>query len=1080
MTFNDYLFRGGIEELDSDVAELIRHETARQQAKLIMIPSESTVPYAVRAALGSAFHNIYAEGYPLENSRRMSQAEILDYGLRLPEFRRNADQRYYKGTEYANILESLARRRAAELFAANGYGADDLYVNVQPLSGAPANNAAYTALLDVGDTVMGMDLIMGGHLTHGSPVNRSGKFYNIVSYGIDPVSEKLDYGRMRELALEHKPRLIIGGFSSYPYAADWNAYREIADEAGAYLLADVAHVAGLIAAGVYPNPVGIADVVSFTTHKTLNGPRGAVLITHRRDLSSRLDRAVFPGEQGGPHINAMAGLAVALRLAATDQFRQLQSETRVNARRLAEKLGSRGLRVPHGGTNTHLLLLDCKSITGADGTALSGDMAARILDLAGIVVNRQTIPGDVSALRPSGIRLGTTWLTQRGISAADIDLLGDIIADVLDACLPFSLTGRLRALARAKVDFDALHGAARRSQELAARLGIDCDAAADGYPHMYYLDAAAEKSTLEISVRGDAAGDFLHIALTSDVAALKDGDRAATRILEKTGAEMARGEVTRVSAGEYRLILAGQAKRAAAWLRSLSDGYVLIDDADVYAKAPGPVAVRILGEGGQRMDASVAKRLREQSAGYAAKTYHIGMNGAEFIGNGDVSETKSAAIGFEEDSEAGLPPKFVFDAAADDADGAEPAPALRQTPLHSLHRELGAKMAPFAGYDMPLWYRAVSDEHEAARKGAGVFDVAHMGVFDLSGRGAENFLDFVTSNDVKRLKVGSSHYSYILDTDGIPLDDLMIYRLAEERFMVVVNASNNDKVWQWLKSLIEGVVLIDPAMPSRRIEGTDRIKLRDLRQPQAGADQRVDIALQGPGSRDALLQLEGSEADKDAVKRLRWAGVAQVNLGGFDLIVSRTGYTGERVAYELFVHPSEALALFGALIEAGATPCGLAARDSLRTEAGLPLYGLELAGELNLNPADAGFGSYVKLYKPFFIGKGAFVAHEAQRKHQVSRFRMDNRGARPAHFGDPIVHPRGRVVGKVTSCNIDSDGFQVGQALMERGFRKPGTQLALYAGAARAKVTDLGQLSLSQRIKVPEPITVLTRFPRRS
>ena len=190
---------------------------------------------------------------------------------------------------------------------------------------------------------MGMDLIMGGHLTHGSPVNRSGKYYELVSYTINPHSEKLDYAQMLDLALEHKPRLIIGGFSSYPFAADWHEYRKIADAVGAYLLADVAHVAGLIAAGVYPNPVGIADVVSFTTHKTLNGPRGAVLITHRRDLSRKIDRAVFPGEQGGPHINAMAGLAVALRLATTEQFRELQRQTLTNAERLAAKLQARGI-----------------------------------------------------------------------------------------------------------------------------------------------------------------------------------------------------------------------------------------------------------------------------------------------------------------------------------------------------------------------------------------------------------------------------------------------------------------------------------------------------------------------------------------------------------------------------------------------------------------------------------------------------------------------------------------------------------------------------------------------------------------
>ena len=296
---------------------------------------------------------------------------------------------------------------------------------------------------------------------------------------------------------------------------------------------------------------------------------------------------------------------------------------------------------------------------------------------------------------------------------------------------------------------------------------------------------------------------------------------------------------------------------------------------------------------------------------------------------------------------------------------------------------------------------------------------------------------------------------------------------------MVVNASNNDKNWAWLKAVSEGSVMIDQHDPSRRIEGAERFQLRDLRLRQAGSEQRVDIALQGPKSRDYLLALGGSAADEAAVKRLKWAGVTRVKLGGFDLIVSRTGYTGERVAYELFVHPEAAAALFRALVDMGVTPCGLAARDSLRTEAGLPLYGLELAGDLRLNPADAGFGAYVKLYKPFFVGKSAFIAHEAERKFQVSRFRMDNRGARPAHFGDPLVSPRGRVVGKVTSCNIDSEGWQVGQALLERGFRKPGTALAVYAGASRAKVTDLGNISFSQRIKVPEPVTILSRFPRR-
>lgn len=1055
MTQNDFLFRGGIDELDPAVAELIRHETARQQEKLILIPSESTVPYAVRQALSSAFHNLYAEGYPLENSRGMAEREILDYAARLPEHRRNADQRYYKGTEYANIIEALARRRAAELFAGGGLSADDLFVNVQPLSGAPANNAVYSALLDVGDTVMGMDLVMGGHLTHGSPVNRSGKNYNIVSYSINADTERLDYEQMMALALAQKPRLIIGGFSSYPFQPDWDAYREIADAVGAFLLADVAHVAGLIAAERYPNPVGIADVVSFTSHKTLNGPRGALIITHRKDLAVKIDRAVFPGEQGGPHINTMAGLAIALRLATSQQFRDLQGLTLAHAQRLASKLQARGFRLPHGGTDTHLLLLDCKRIQGPDGAALSGDMAARILDLAGIVVNRQTIPGDASALRPSGIRLGTTWLSQRGISARDIDALGDIIADVLEACAPFSLTGRVRPLPRAKIDFDALQEARRRVHELSARLGIDTAAESrvgtdrTGYPHFDPPAAEERERCLEISLTGAAAGDFLQTALTSDVAALADADSQPTRLLEPDGVVMASGAVTRLSAHAYRLNLAGRADRAVAWLRALSDGFVRFDESDLPAKLPGPVTVTVLGEAEPIMLAP--------SAGYADKATFVGING-EHCFQPTASQPSPQQPSPQRDGQTG---------------------GLKQTPLHTLHSELGAKMAPFAGYEMPLWYNSVSEEHRAVRTGSGIFDVAHMGIFDARGPGAGHFLDQVATNDVRRLRLGRSHYTYLLDAEGKPLDDLMIYRLEPERYLIVVNAANNDKNWAWLQSLIQGRTPIDPRDPSRRIAGTDRFQLRDLRDPGAGAESRVDIALQGPASRDCLLALAGSASDKAIIRALPWAGVARVNLGGFDLIVSRTGYTGERVAYEIFAHPERAAALFRALIERGAAPCGLAARDSLRIEAGLPLYGYELAGELNLNPAAAGFGNYVKLYKPFFIGKRAFIAAEAERKTQISRFQLDSRSARPAHYGDPIVNARGRVVGIVTSCGITAEGERIGQALLERGTRKVGTRLAVFAGAARAARADFSNLKLGARVKLPEPLTIISRFPKR-
>ena len=400
---------------------------------------------------------------------------------------------------------------------------------------------------------------------------------------------------------------------------------------------------------------------------------------------------------------------------------------------------------------------------------------------------------------------------------------------------------------------------------------------------------------------------------------------------------------------------------------------------------------------------------------------------------------------------------------------------LRETPLHGLHRELGAKLAPFAGYEMPLWYASVRAEHGATREGAGLFDVAHMGVFEARGAGAAHFLDAVTTNDVKRLRVGDSHYTFLLDVDGQPIDDLMIYRLDDERYLLVVNAANNDKDWAWLNAAAAGEVMIDRRYPARRVEGADRMQLRDLRARTAGADQRVDIALQGPRSQDILLRLGGGEADLRKLRRLPWAGVTHVKLGGFDLIVSRTGYTGERVAYELFPHPDAAESLFRALLDLGATACGLAARDSLRTEAGLPLYGFELAGDLGMNPADAGFAAYVKLYKPFFVGKAAFIRHEAGRDMQLCRFRIDNRRARPARNGDALLNARGTVIGTVTSCNIDSDGGQTGLALVKRDSRKVGARLWLHGGDK----SDPSQLTISGRVKLPEAVTVVSRFPKR-
>lgn len=1043
---NDYLVRGTLADLDPDVAQLIEHETARQAQYLIMIPSESTIPFAVRSALSSAFHNIYAEGYPLESTRKLSQEEILDYTARLTEYRRQGDERYYMGTEYANIIESLARRRAAELYATDDYSADQLYINVQPLSGAPGNSAVYTALLDVGDTVMGMDLIEGGHLTHGSPVNRSGKFFNIVSYGIDPETGKLDYDRMAELALEHKPKMIIGGYSSYPWASDWQRYREIADSVGAYLLADIAHFAGLIAAGAYPSPVGIADVVSFTTHKTLNGPRGAVLITHRKDLSGKLDRGVFPGEQGGPHMNQITALAVALKIANTDDFRNLQHQTVKNAQRLSQRLSEHGIHDPFFGTESHILNIDCKTIVGEDGTTLSGDRAARILDLAGIVANRQTIPGDKSALRPSGVRFGTAWLTQRGFKEEQIDELADIIADILLNTKPYSLPSARRKLKRARIPFEVLQSARLKVRELAQSVGIDTDAVAEDYPHFHYMEANNPNlNNQQYAIRGKHARNFLHLALTSDVLALDEGNSQATSILAPDGETLTEG-VLENKGDHYILHMGNDAGHVATWLRSLSDNFVIIETDDPYGKLPGPVYIDHMG----------ATEINIPASGNIAehKAHFIGIHGSKFTGStGDAL------------------PKFEWEEPESDE--------LLTTTLYDLHKELGAKTVPFAGYDMPVWYSSVTEEHLAVRNTSGIFDVTHMGVFDLKGAGAEQFLNIVTTNDVTSLKVGSSHYTYLFDVDGVPFDDLMIYRLAQEHFLMVVNASNNDKNWAWLNGVKNREVMIDPECPNRTIEGVDTFELRDLRDPVYGDECRVDLALQGPTSKDILLSLDGSEEDKAKVNKLAWAGITEVTLGGFDLIVSRTGYTGERTAYEIFVHPDQAPALFKALVDGGVTPCGLAARDSLRTEAGLPLYGNELAGDLNLSPADAGFATYVKIWKPFFVGRKAFITREQQRDAKVVRFRLDAKGSRPPHQGDALVDDRGRIVGIVTSCSIDSEGYQLGQAYVKLANAKVNTKLSVFAGSHKGKAPKANEVKFGKRMTVPDTVTIISRFPKR-
>jgi glycine hydroxymethyltransferase len=523
--------------------------------------------------------------------RLMSEDEILDYDEQLAYYRRYSDPRYYKGVEYADIIESLAARRCAEVFAANGVSPDNLYVNVQPLSGAPANNAVYH-LINPGDTIMGMNLLHGGHLTHGSSVNRSGKLFNVVHYTVDPETEQINYDQVATLATEHKPKIIIAGYSSYPFVPDWRKFREIADSVGAYFLADVSHIAGLIAAGVIPSPVGFAHVISFTTHKTLCGPRGACIITDNASLAKKIDRGVFPGEQGGPHIHAIAALAATFKLAKTPEFKKLQEQIVKNCQVLTNHLEERGLRIPFNGTNTHLGNIDVSTIKGTDGTPLSGDLAARILDIAGLVMNRNTIPGDKSALKASGVRYGTPWMTQRGLDEIDMVLVADIIADVLFAVTPYTIDSRKGPVQRAKVDFKVLEEAKIRVRKLVEKAGVDPDISVHGYPHFYYLDELPKgiDGKIGYDLSGKGIRHFVNYVFSSDVESLKLGEEQLTYLY--ADGELINGVITYVSPDHFRFTTdITKGNLAATWMRDLSDAYIYFDK-DLHRRLPGPIIIK--------------------------------------------------------------------------------------------------------------------------------------------------------------------------------------------------------------------------------------------------------------------------------------------------------------------------------------------------------------------------------------------------------------------------------------------------------------------------------------------------------
>ncbi len=1109
------LFQRNLSRVDPILNQLTRLEEERQQRRIILIPSESICLPAARRLLDSPWTNLYAEGYPPSFTTHQNEDELADLPMQIIGYRRYSDRRFYKGTDYINLVEALARRRAAEAFANEAVPADEIFANVQALSGAAANLAIYDAFVRPGETVMGMDLMQGGHLSHGSQFHSTGKQHRIVSYGIDRKTGRLNYDDILQLAKEARPKMIIGGYTSYPFAPDWPKLREIADEVGAVLMADIAHPAGMVAGGAYPSPVGYADVTVFTTHKTLMGPRGAVILTTDEDKAQAIDSAVFPGQQGGPHINNIAGIAAVLEIAKTPAYRTLQQNIVSNAALLADSLKNEELTLAYGGTDTHLMLIDLKTIRNARKERLLGEIAVRMLEMVGVVANKNTLPGDDVTALATGVRLGTPWITQRGITEEGIKELASIIASTLKAIEPFHYDGLTGTLPRGKIDWKTLEELKDRTAELASSLDGESDAP-NGYPHYHFstpvrcgckknVEDKAKAVVHELPpqclfrLTGPRVEAYLSNLVSADLSRLLPGETLRTYMFDNHGKLVDDVLVQRIAErndkrdnGFYLFSNPPNVPQVTEWLRGHADGYLLFEPNDIRMKVEGPVVVEnfddfaMFGDekvslflvAGENAETSLTKALEGLDEESVVLSVNGNWNvaalpetarkvvGEKLLVQGFVFDCPKTCNGlrqnwgwpvwdaeerpvldiaeiYEKDSEAFAiyKPYFVGQLRLKDTPEAQKSlPEFvwlaeeeepKKTPLYDWHKQHSKKIIPFAGWDMPVWYTSILEEHQVVRNTAGLFDVAHMGVFGIRGPGATDFLDLVTSNYVRWFPIGQSFYSYLLDPKGQVIDDVMIYHVGDEDYLMVVNASNEDEDWSWLQAVNRNLVKIDDEIPARR--RLKEVDLRNLKDPQWGDDRRVDLAFQGKASLPVLMQLCDDPKQARALEILPRTHLTRVMLQGADTVVARTGYSGESIGYEILVHPEKLVMLWEKFLEVGeplgVAACGLGARDSLRTEAGLPLYGHELNGPQQISPAGAGFPSYVKLHKPFFIGRRAFINEDEKRTMEVVRFLVDRTGEKPLHPGDTVVAKNGTVIGVVTSCAYDPRRFQVGSSL---------------------------------------------------
>ncbi len=1194
-------------DVDPDITQLIEEETERQARKLIFIPSESFCIQPVREALSSAFTNIYAEGYPGSWQNDESLEDLADVPRQMARYRRDADGRYYKGTDYVNILERITQERVAEAVANERVPASDLHVNVQPLSGANANNAIYEAFVPRDATVMGMDLSHGGHLTHGSPFNRSGKRWDIVSYQVREDTEKLDYNRIMDKAREHRPDMIIGGFTSYPWSPDWEKFREIADECGALLLADIAHTAGLVIGGAHPSPIGYADVVNFTTHKTSFGPRGAVSITTDPSLARQIRRSVFPGEQGGPHTNKFAAMATAFKIAQTDEYRQVQQDTVKNAKALADALENEGIRVPYGGTDTHLLLIDVSAAHPDAEWELWGQPVVQIMDLAGLVANKNTIPGDRTAADARGVRLGTPWLTQRGLDTEDMETIAHQIARLVKNIQPVQYTSGRGTDSHAKIDLDVLRSVTRDVAELAEKAYAEGDAERtedrydrpDDYSINAYIEPPASPDPIEqntghaslararrspdvpssgpdlsprsedpadaapetalfhrgregvIQLRDWRSKDLLQEATSNNVAQLAPGEGLRTHLYDQEDHLIDEVSLFRTSDNQFLVQTSpGAFRDVLFWLRGLSDGYVQFDPDDPRRKIHGPsvvqnllssedlTAVELMGERAVEVAAEQLPSIDVATGNY----HHLQDNGvvkhvlvhpsndptvtlladvdrstnlwqalseagAEPAGwntfqklqqqtgriTVDEDTDLTAQEAFEQNGDQTVDltqPYFVGQESIESVHTPEEKPAhehtaetaeeLQQPVLYETHKQLGADMTNFGGWEMPVQYEGIHEEHRAVRNHAGLFDLGHMGVIGINGDYAQYFLDLVTTNHVGKLSGGDAQYSFLLHPDGRVMDDLVLYCRNQSDYLMVVNAANNEQVLSWLHGVNDQNRRIDHERPHVTCPGT--VEIRDLTTPEGNQEGRLNLALQGPESQTVLSELIQDDTLQRRIDHLEPFEFLQGHLLNRDVIISRTGYTGEKQGYELLVHPEEVKQIWDELLDLGhqhgLQPAGLGARDTLRVEAGFPLYGHDLAGPHNISPFGAGYGGYVKWDKPFFVGRRALQDREKDRSRSVIRFRTLDDG-RPVREDDLVLDPnKGTCIGHVTSALVKR-GEQIGLAYVENPYSENDRKLSLLSERELKQDATPGD-DLSTHLDECREATVINRFMKGS